>query len=96
MKNSWDSAIVAPQEVKDRVREVEVKTEFQFRFKRALARCVRRGFSVEESFGLIWEETLEKVYLPDPIQSELYPELIAWAKHNAWRGSPVPALQAGE
>ena len=83
MKNSWDSAIVVLQEVKDRAREVEAKLEFQIQFKRALARCIRRGFSVEESFGMIWEETLEIIYLPDSLQSELYPELIAWAKQCA-------------
>ncbi len=80
MKISWDSANVVLQDETDRARDDQSKTEFQIRFKRALARCIKRGFSTEECFGLIWEETLETISLADEAQSELYPQLIAWAK----------------
>lgn len=82
MKNSWDSAVAVLGDEKVRVREHVAKAEFQSRFKRALTRCVRRGFSLEESFGMIWEETLELIELSEDAQSELYPELIAWAKDH--------------
>jgi hypothetical protein len=74
--------IILPEE-KDLAREVKAKAEFQIRFKRALGQCVRRGFSIEECFGLIWEETLEIIRLPEEFQSELYSELIAWAKQRS-------------
>ncbi|MBI4664372.1 MAG: hypothetical protein HY735_36715 [Verrucomicrobia bacterium] len=80
MKNSWDSAVVVVMDEKDRARENKAKSEFQIRFKRALTQCVRRGFSVEECFGVIWEETLEIIDVSDETQSELYPQLIDWAK----------------
>ena len=56
------------------------KDQFQQHFRCALAQCVRRGFQVEECFGMIWEETLEEVELSFREQNELFPELIAWAK----------------
>ena len=42
--------------------------------------CVRRGFTVEESFGMIWVETWEEIALTEEEQSLLYDELIRWAK----------------
>lgn len=56
------------------------REQFEQRFRCALLQCVRRGFHVEECFGVIWEETLEEVDLSFREQNELYPELIAWAK----------------
>ena len=56
------------------------KDLFKERFRCSLAQCVRRGFHVEECFGLIWEETLEQVELSFRDQNELYPELIEWAR----------------
>ncbi|MEW6157098.1 MAG: hypothetical protein AB1813_06670 [Verrucomicrobiota bacterium] len=44
---------------------------------------MKHGFTIEESFGLVWEETLEEVTLSDHEQSEAYPQLIAWAKELA-------------
>ena len=54
--------------------------EFRQRFKCALIQCVRRGFCVEEAFGVIWEETIEAIELSYSEQETLYPELIDWAK----------------
>jgi hypothetical protein len=54
--------------------------KFREKFKRSLRQCVVRGFSVEESFGMIWEETLEEFGLSEKAQAELYEELIDWAK----------------
>ena len=59
------------------------KEQFRLKFQRSLRGCVRRGFSVEESFGMIWEETWEEVELSDSEQCELYEELIHWAKKEA-------------
>lgn len=49
-------------------------------FQRSLRACVRRGFSVEESFGMIWVETWEEVAVTEEEQSVLFDELIGWAK----------------
>lgn len=35
-----------------------------------------------ECFGVIWLETLEEIPLSEEEQSELYEELILWAKHR--------------
>jgi hypothetical protein len=60
------------------------KEQFRLRFQRSLRSCVRRGFSIEESFGMIWEETWEEVALSEREQAELYEELIEWAKKEAF------------
>ncbi len=80
MTNPWNSASAVVSDEPDQARDDHAKAEFQIRFKRALNRCIKRGFSVEECFGMIWEETLEASDLPDAAQSEIYPQLIAWAK----------------
>ena len=56
------------------------KDEFRQRFQRSLRACLRKGFSVEECFGLVWEETLDLIPLPEPEQGPLYEEMIQWAK----------------
>jgi hypothetical protein len=61
------------------------KEQFRQKFQRSLRCCVRRGFSLEESFGMIWEETWEEVALTEREQAELYEELIAWAKNEPLR-----------
>lgn len=58
------------------------KELFRQSFQRALQACVRRGFSVEESFGMIWVETWEEVSLSDQEQAELYREMLNWAKRK--------------
>lgn len=58
------------------------KHQFRQQFKRSLSQCIRHGFSIEECFGLIWEEILEKIRLPEETQSEVYDELITWAKRK--------------
>lgn len=59
---------------------VSAKQRFREKFQRSLRSCVRRGFSVEESFGMIWVETWEEIAISEKDQSELYEELITWAK----------------
>ena len=56
------------------------KERFRQQFQRSLRSCVTRGFSVEESFGMIWVETWEEISLTDAEQAELYDELLRWAK----------------
>ena len=56
------------------------KEVFRERFRCAIAQCVRHGFGIEECFGVIWEETQERVDLSFRDQNDLYPELIHWAK----------------
>lgn len=53
---------------------------FREKFQRSLRSCVRKGFSVEESFGMIWVETWEEVAVTEEEQSLLFDELIGWAK----------------
>ncbi len=60
---------------------------FRARFQRSLRNCVRRRFSVAESFGVVWMETLEEVRINDDEQAQLYDELIRWAKYELF--SPV-------
>jgi hypothetical protein len=64
--------------------DISAKDVFRHRFQRSLRSCVRRGFSVEEAFGMIWEETWEEVILSEREQSELYDELIDWAKKTVF------------
>ena len=54
--------------------------EFRNHFQRSLKKCVAKGFSVEDSFGIVWEETLERIPLRDSEYGKLYEQLIAWAK----------------
>jgi hypothetical protein len=56
---------------------------FREKFQRSLRSCLRRGFSVEESFGMIWVETWEEVSVTEEEQSLLFDELIGWAKRVA-------------
>jgi hypothetical protein len=56
------------------------KELFRERFRCAMAQCVRHGFGIEECFGVIWEETQERVELSFRDQNDVYPELINWAK----------------
>ena len=58
------------------------KEIFREKFQRSLRSCLQRGFSVEESFGMIWVETWEEVALSEEDQSRLYDELIGWAKNS--------------
>lgn len=41
---------------------------------------MEQGFSVEEAFGIIWEETLEHVNVSDSDQRALFAEMIDWAR----------------
>jgi hypothetical protein len=58
------------------------KDRFRDKFQRSLRSCIRKGFTVEESFGMVWVETWEEIALTEEEQSLLYEELIAWAKSS--------------
>ena len=58
----------------------DAKEQFRLRFQRSLGLCVAHGFCIEESFGMIFNETLDEVPLDNQEQAELYEELINWAK----------------
>jgi hypothetical protein len=62
------------------------KERFREKFQRSMRSCIRRGFSVEESFGMIWVETWEEVAVTEEEQSALFDELIAWARNAASAG----------
>jgi hypothetical protein len=62
------------------VRYAQAKQQFRERFQRSLRSCLRRGFCIEESFGMIWMETWEEVPISEEEQGQLYEELIQWAK----------------
>lgn len=57
------------------------KQHFREKFQSSLRSCVRRGFSVEEAFGMIWVETWEEISVTEQEQFELYDELIGWARN---------------
>ena len=56
------------------------KDRFRDKFQRSLRSCIRKGFTVEDTFGTIWVETWEEIAITEEEQSELYEELIRWAK----------------
>ena len=58
------------------------REQFRTRFQHALTGCLRKGFLLEESFGLIWEETLDEVALSENEQRALYEELLLWVKSH--------------
>ena len=60
--------------------ETENLEEFRIQFEKAISQCVKWGFSIEESFGMVWEETLETVAISEAGQAHLYADLIEWAK----------------
>lgn len=60
---------------------IDEKQAFRMRFQHSLRRCVERGFSVEECFGIIWEETLEQIDLSDSDEHALFSEMIDWARN---------------
>jgi hypothetical protein len=72
---------------KEFVQNVGAKDLFRERFQRALNACVSRGFSVEESFGMIWVETWEEISLSEQEQAELFDELLQWAKGSLAEGA---------
>lgn len=58
------------------------KRAFRLKFQHSLQRCLQKGFSVEECFGIIWEETLEQIGLSDSDQRALFSEMIDWARNR--------------
>ena len=56
------------------------REQFRTRFQQALIGCLRKGFLLEECFGLIWDETLEEIRLTEKEQGTLYSELLEWVK----------------
>ena len=55
------------------------KQKFRRYFQRSLRACLRRHFSLQEAFGVIFEETLQEVPLTAAEESELFEELLAQA-----------------
>ncbi|MCI0538333.1 MAG: hypothetical protein L0Z50_24260 [Verrucomicrobiales bacterium] len=60
-----------------------VQDRFRAHFMRELARCVRKRVSMAESFGLVFEQTLDCIPLAEDEQRQLYRELLVWAKESA-------------
>jgi len=56
---------------------------FRARFKQALNACLGKGFLMEESFALIWQESLEEFTLSQVEQRDLRQELLEWASTRA-------------
>jgi hypothetical protein len=52
---------------------------FCLRFKRRMRELLAQGHSAADSFGRVWERTLEAVPLEDSDQARIYWELIEWA-----------------
>jgi len=52
---------------------------FCLRFKRRIRELLALGHSAAESFGIVWERTLDALPLDDDGQAEIYWELIEWA-----------------
>jgi hypothetical protein len=58
------------------------KQQFRQYFQRSLRACLRRHFSVEEAFGVIFAESLQEVPLTAAEESELFDELLNWARES--------------
>jgi hypothetical protein len=82
-KGGGEEAVSIPAKHHDEfipvVKEMD-KEEFRKKFQRTLRRCAQKGFSIEECFGIVWEETVEGTRLPESAQAELYEEMIHWAR----------------
>jgi hypothetical protein len=61
---------------------------FREKFQRSMRSCVKRGFSIEESFGMIWVETWEEVALSEKEQADLYEEMLLWVKATYFEQFP--------
>jgi len=62
---------------------------FRARFTKALLASVRRRLSVEESFAVIFEQTLQEIPLTESEQTQLYKEMLQWAKESADLFPPI-------
>ena len=60
-----------------------IRDRFRAHFTRELARHARKHFSIAESFGLAFEQTLDRIPLDEDEQRDLYRELLNWAKQSA-------------
>src|SRR5438552_18649348 len=65
------------------------RQRFRAQFATVLTACVRRHFSVEESFGLVFDETLDQIPLTESEQRHLYKELLQWAREAPELLQPV-------
>ena len=54
--------------------------QFKAHFQRVFISCVNKGFSPEECFAFIWEETLEICPLTPHQQKIVYESLKDWIK----------------
>jgi hypothetical protein len=61
-------------------RECQAPEHFRTRFQHALGSCLQKGFLLEESFALVWEEALEEIVLSQAEQRDLRQELLEWAE----------------
>jgi hypothetical protein len=66
----------------DDARETPSKERFRARFQKALQVCLRRRFSLEESFGLIFAETLNEIPVSLEEETQLFAELLSWARQS--------------
>ncbi len=80
MKDSSGATCFDPREKLVQNWEIEELEKFRSQFEKAISQCLKWGFSIEESFGMVWEETLETVEISEAGQAHLYAELIEWAK----------------
>lgn len=78
IRSRWKAGISREEKELENTRH-----RFRAHFTRELARCVRDRFSIAESFGLVFEETLDRVPLSEGEQRHLYRELLTWAKQSA-------------
>jgi hypothetical protein len=67
--------------VSKRTTDVE-KARFRSEFERSVRQSMRLGQGVEWAFGVAWEEASEEVMVSETDQSELFAELIKWAKNR--------------
>ena len=59
------------------------KARFRSEFQRFVLRSLRSGGRLEEVFGIAWERATDEVSVSEASQSELFEELIRWAKSRS-------------
>lgn len=67
------------------------KMRFRVEFERSVRQSMRLGQGLEQAFGIAWERASEEVAVSESGQSELFAELIKWAK-NRPKGELLPSV----
>ena len=63
-------------------REDDSRHRFYAHFTKHLTACIKRRFSVAESFGVVFDETLQEIPLNENEQRAVYHQLLQWVRDS--------------